>query len=77
MKKLIIDILKQTPEYKHGTVDFTGSQAGNGISVFSTKSDYGAFFAPHLAAMYKSMNVGCFCHYNTIMNRIELVIHGN
>ncbi len=75
MKELIIDILKQTPEYQHGAVDFTDN--GKGIAVFSTKSDYGAFFAPHIASIYKSINVGCFCHHNTLMNRIELMIYGN
>ncbi len=75
MKKLIIEILKLTPDYTCGNIGYAVNSTG--IAVYSKTSEHGAFFAPHLAAMYEGIGVSCYCRHNELTNRVELQINHN
>ncbi len=75
MKKLIIEMLKLTPDYTCGNIAYTINSTG--IAVYSTRGEHGAFFAPHLAAMFEGIGVGCYCCHNELTNRVEMQINFN
>ena len=77
MKKLMIDMLKQTSDYRCGNVAYTDHAHPAGISVYSKGASHGAFHSPQLATMFKSAGFSTFCHYNENDNRVELTICGN
>ena len=72
MKKLMIDMLKQTTAYTCGNVDFT--ENGDGIAVYGKKTVSPAFSNPALAAMYEGVGLHTMCTYNEINNRVELIV---
>ena len=69
----MIDILKQTPDYRCGNVDFT--ETNDGIAVYGKNSP--AFNNPELAAIYEAVGLNTMCTYNEVNNRVELTIYGN
>jgi hypothetical protein len=75
MKKLIIEMLTKTPDYTCGNIAYVENSTG--IAVYSARGEHGVFFAPHLAAMFDGIGVGCYCRHNELTNRVEMQINHN
>ena len=72
MKKLMIEMLKNTSDYRCENVDYEDLAHHDGISVYSKAGRNGVFNSPELAAMFQAAGFHSFCDYRN--NRVELVI---